>query len=109
MARSSSKAAMIPRGKHDDWIWPFSLIPRRWNTFASDVEPVKICGTEDPADHLDIPERGRWAVAGIGHLKIPAYFAATTRGGWHVRIGLLRYDYVNHYYTGPTLTIKKLK
>lgn len=98
---------MIPQGKHTDWIFPFSEIPRSWNAFASDVPPVKIAGTERPEDHLDIPEKGRWVIAGIERLKIPVYFALTTRSGWHFRIGLFRYDYEARYYTWPTFTLKR--
>lgn len=98
---------MIPNGRHDDWPWPFSYIPRRWTAFDSDIPPVKLCGTEtDP--HLDIPEQGKWVIAGVGEIKLPLYFALTTNSGWHFRIGI-RYDFLDRYYTFPSFTIKKLR
>ncbi len=100
---------MIPAGRHNDWWWPFSLIPRRWTAFNSDIPPVKIAGTERAQDHVDIPERGKWILAGVGNLKIPVYFAVTTKAGWHFRIGLFRYDYIDGYYQIFTFTIKRLR
>lgn len=98
----------IPAGRHTDWIWPLSYIPRNWTAFNSDVPPVKIAGTERLEDHLDIPERGKWVLAGVMNLRIPVYFALTTNSGWHFRVGLLRYDFVDEYYQIATFTIKKL-
>ncbi len=98
---------MIPAGRHDDWIWPFRYIPRSWTAFRSDISPVKIAGTA--AGHLDIPERGRWVLAGVEKLKIPVYFAITTSTGLHFRIGLFRYDYVDRYYELFPLSLKRLK
>ena len=100
---------MIPAGRHDDWIWPLCLIPRRWTAFGSDIPPIKIIGTERAEDHVDIPERGKWVIAGVCNLKIPVYFAATSVSGLHFRIGLFRYDYVDHYYEFFSLTLKRLK
>lgn len=97
----------IPSGNHSDWPWPFSYIPRNWTAFNSTIPPIKIAGTETD-EHLDIPERGKWVIAGFERRRIPVYFAMTTLSGWHFRIGLLRYDYVDHYYTGPTFTLKRL-
>jgi hypothetical protein len=98
----------IPTGNHTDWPFPFNRIPRSWTAFESTVPPVKIAGTERVEDNLDIPERGKWVIAGVGGLHIPVFFALTTTSGFHIRIGLLRYDYVDSYYTGPTFTIKQL-
>lgn len=99
----------IPPGRHTDWhfkpdwpvigpilgviTYPFGLIPRRWTAFESNTPPVKIWGTERVEDNLDIPERGRWVIAGVGNIKLPVYFAFTTTGGRNFRIGLFRYTY----------------
>ena len=112
---------MIPEGKHDDWrykpdipiigpilgilTWPLSQIPRHWTAFDSDIPPVKILGTAE--GHLDIPSRGTWALAGVGDIPIPVYFAITAENGTHFHIGLFRYDYNGHYYQIPSLTFKR--
>lgn len=98
----------LPEGRHDDWPLFFKYVPRSWNAIASDVPPVRIAGTEREEDHLDVPERGRWALAGFKRWKVPVYFAVTTKSGVHFRIGLLRFDYVDGYCTWPTFTVKRL-
>lgn len=90
---------MKPTGRHTDWPWPFSLIKRGWHTWSSEIEPVQICGNVPEGLHLDIPPRGCWAIAGVGRLPIPVFFAFKTSGGRYLRLALIRYDYVDHYYT----------
>lgn len=97
----------IPPGNHSDWPKLFRWVPRKWTAIEYSVPPVKIAGTERVEDNLDIPERGRWALAGIGNLKIPVYFALTTKTGWHFRIGLFRFDYSDFYYQVGTFKIGK--
>ena len=77
--------------KHDDWPWPFRYVPRSWTAF---------CG-KDPG-YKPIPEPGK----AVRHLW-PPYFAVTTKGRWHFRIGA-RWDDVDHYFQFPTFTIKKI-
>lgn len=89
----------IPSGKHNDWIWPFSLIPRGFNAVASENEPVKLLG--NATGHLDVPPKGTWVLAW------PLYFALRTKSGWHFRFGI-RYDYVDRYYTFPAIALKKI-
>jgi hypothetical protein len=91
---------MIPKGKHTDWVWPLSYIPRRWTAWSSTNEPRKIIGSA--TGHLDIPPRGTWVLAW------PPYFAVTLPNGAHFRLGF-RHDYQDHYYTFVPLTLKKLK
>ena len=89
----------IPTGKHSDWPWPLSLIPRGWNAWESDVPPVKIAGNVPWHKHLDVPARGQWAIAGYERVKIPVFFAFQTKRGRYMRLALIRYDYVDGYYT----------
>ncbi len=93
---------MIPAGRHTDWPWPLSLIPRRWTARESGRLPVKLLGTVPRDAHLDIPRPGQWVLAW------PLYFAITTENGVHFRIGIARYDYVDHYYQLGTLAWKRL-
>ncbi len=95
---------------HSDWPWPFSYIPRDWNAVPSQVKPVAIAHSNGLDKVDDIPNRGNWALT-----KVPSKpwyglnFALTTESGWHLRIGTFRYDFVDGYYTFPTLTVKKLE
>lgn len=82
------------------------MIPRRWTAFESDIPPLRIWGNAE--GHLDIPvENGTWAVAGVGNWKLPVHFAVRFQGGAVFAIGLQRYDYEDHYYTGPRLTWRR--
>lgn len=89
---------MIPKGRHTDWPWPFSFIPRSWNAWASNKLPKQLLG--NAKGHLDIPAPGEWTI------DWPPYVAIHRFSGWYARFGI-RYDYVDHYYTFPALTIKK--
>ncbi len=94
---------MIPEGPHRDWPWPLSYIPRRWTAWESTKLPVKLLGTVGEDEHLDIPKPGKWVLAW------PLYFAITTKNLFHFRVGLARYDFVDHYYQIGTITLKRLK
>ncbi len=89
---------MLPSGRHTDWIWPFSYIPRTWTSFLG-KPPRKLLGTSPEAK--PIPDSG-W------ELLWPLYFAARSKGGWYIRIGI-RWDDVDQYYTWPSFTIKHFK
>lgn len=91
---------------HDDWVWPFSYIPRSWTAVKSDTPPTELAKSDDLNKAPDVPNPGAWAVTTS---QYGINFAATTDSGWHFRIGTFRYDYVDKYYTFPTFTIKKLK
>lgn len=90
---------------HDDWIWPFSYIPRKWTAIVSDEKPTAVATSKGLDKVDDIPNPGEWALT---KSKFGLNFAATSENGWHFRIGTFRYDYVDGYYTFPTFTIKKL-
>ena len=81
----------LQNAKHDDWIWPFSYVPRAWTSY---------CGS-DPG-YKPIPEPGQQ----VSHLW-PPYYAITTENRWHFRIGA-RWDDVDHYYQFPSLVVKRV-
>ena len=99
-------------GRHDDWPWPLSSVPRRW-TAVSGNPPRKTFGTT-PLTRAEfngrqfrypkpIPPAGRW------HFTIwPLYFGMTTHSGWHFRLGV-RYDDIDGYYSWPSVTLKRYK
>lgn len=89
---------MLPTGKHDDWVWPLSYIPRHWTAFEG-KPPRQLAGSADPNGHLDITARGTWSLAW------PFHFTFYTHGGWMFAIGI-RYDYNDLYYNWPRFTLK---
>ena len=98
----------IPNTLHTDWLWPFSLVPRRKTAIESDVPPqvaAKSPGYPDSAN--EIPPAGHWVLQ--THPEYGFYFAFTNPDGWHFRVGSFRYDYVDHYYTFPTVALKRLE
>lgn len=99
---------MIPTGKHTDLPWPLSLIPRGFNAVQSNDPPHVVAHSPGAlVDHnADVPAPGNFT---FSTSKYGFNFALTTKGGWIFRIGTFRYDYVDHYYTFPTFTIKKEK
>jgi len=97
----------VPNRNHDDWIFPFSLIPRRWTSIPSDHPPTAIAHSRGLDKVDDIPNPGQWV---LERSRYGLYFALTTRSLWHFRLGSFRWDAVDHYYSVPfTFTIKKLK
>jgi len=90
---------MIPSGTHTDWPCLLSRIPRKWNAIDYEVEPMKICGNTEPDEHLDVPAPGHWVIAGFGRVPIPVHFAFQTRERRYLRLSLLRFDYVDRYYS----------
>lgn len=92
--------------RHDDWIWPFSYIPRRWTAVESEVEPTLVASSPGLDKPDDIPNPGNWALM---KSKYGLNFSAVSESGWLFSIGTFRYDYVDRYYQLPRFTIKKLK
>ena len=98
----------IAKGLHTDYLWPFSLIPRRWTSFCWRQPPQKLLGNQELTrfDKFDeeapkpIPKPGQWQISW------PLYFAFTTKSGWSFRIGA-RWDDVDFYYTFPAFRIWK--
>ena len=78
----------IPEGKHSDWPWPFSLLPRGFLAWYG-ASPRQIAG--NTKDLKPIPDQGNWIVTW------PLYFASQSKSGWHFRIGA-RWDDVDFYY-----------
>jgi len=93
----------IPEGNHNDWLWPFSYIPRKWTAIESEEPPTKIFGNTN--GNLDVPKPGQWTLSSSPYGPM---FAWTSVSGWHFRIGTARYDYVDRYYQFPTLALKKI-
>ena len=98
----------IPSGRHTDWPWLLSWVPRRWTAFESEIPPLQLFGNVPPGAHLDIPARGQWTIATIAHGNLPLYFAIRTKSNWYFRFGV-RFDYLNKYYTFPSIALKHYK
>jgi hypothetical protein len=98
-----SLTAAVPPGRHTDWPWPLSYIPRSWTAVESQRKPVQVLGTVGKGENLDVPKPGRFTLAW------PPYFAVTGPRGIHFRIGVARYDYVDEYYQIPTVALKRIK
>lgn len=115
--------AVLPPGlrtkPHGDYaVWPWSLIPRAATAFDFG-RPVLMFGNQgaeffDPARQAYFPkpigEPGSWQISRYPKLgpilgRVPAYFAFTTKDGWHFRDGV-RYDDVDHYCQWPSIAIK---
>ena len=99
--------------RHDDWPWPLSYIPRAWTSYCHgrfQTPPLRLWGdtplTVFPGTAWlypkPIPPPGHW------HFADPVYFAATSRGGWHFRLGA-RFGDVDNYYTIPSLALKRIQ
>lgn len=102
---------MKPTGRHKDWPWPLSYIPRSWTSFEA-APPRKWLGNAKLEHAIyqgkayaypkPIPDRGQW------WLGWPLYFALQTKGGWYFRIGI-RFDDRDFYFNWPAFTIKRFK
>ena len=97
-AGAKGRRLLIPTGKHTDWPWPLSLVPRKWTAIPSNNPPGTI------GDNTDVPPPGKWVLAWS---RFGFMFSFQTRGRWLFRIGTFRYDYVDRYYEILTLTLKK--
>jgi hypothetical protein len=107
--------------KHSDWPWLLSRIPRKWTAVRSERKPcglycIRFSSTprrlllglgffnRTDTGAYDVPEP-REAV--LAFSRFGFMFSFQTAKGWLFRIGSARYDYVDKYYTMPTLTLKK--
>jgi hypothetical protein len=92
--------------KHEDWIFPFSLIPRGWNAFRLEQPPLLIWGRKvyDITTYMysdnkirggaDPCQRSSWAIA----ITMPLHLSITFgRTGRYFRIGF-RWDTIDEYY-----------
>jgi hypothetical protein len=84
-------------GRHTDWPWLFSWVPRSWTTFKGSP-PKQLFGNVPNGEHLDIPPPGHWTITW------PPYFAFQTKSGWLFRIGI-RWDYNSGTYEFPSFKI----
>ena len=111
------------KGKnHNDYVWPFSYIPRAWTAFSVPWRPKKLLGNQKLRFILTntgkyygidpVPARGQWSIQGVKFAYwlpyIPMYFTITTKTGWHFSTGV-RYDSVDDYYQLFRLAFYKKK
>lgn len=97
----------VPSGKHNDLPWPLSLLPRNFNAIPSNDPPHVVAhsaGALKDGHNADVPAPGNFT---FSVSKYGFNFAWTTKGGTIFRIGTFRYDYVDHYYTLPTIALHK--
>jgi hypothetical protein len=98
----------IPGGNHNDWIWPFSLIPRRATAIVGPppTDVTYSANFDKVNHHPDIPNEGAWALS-----KHPEYGVsfAEVKNGVLFAAGTFRYDYVDGYYELGRFTIKKVR
>ena len=106
------------RGKrHNDWIFPFSLIPRGWTSFRLSQPPKLIWGYKvyDWIEYKyldgkrraapDPCQRTAWAFA----FTMPFHISFTIgKTGWYLRLGA-RYDTNDEYYTVPSFKLGKIE
>lgn len=85
--------------RHDDWLWPLSLIPRGWNAFCGDGP---IWHEEEGYESNPIPQPGfkcKHSIDKNGASR--KYWGVTFKWkflyGFHIRIGM-RFDDVDIYY-----------
>lgn len=95
-------------------------IPRSATSACFVEPPVMLLGSQkssSPAPNGEsgpgpIPERGTWQFSSVrikrGVPLFLGYFAITTENGWHFRFGC-RWNDVDHYYTFPSVSLKKIK
>lgn len=100
----------------EHWDYPAALrwVPRSWTSFQwgrprmilgnqgdrryNSPKPIGRPGTFQISRYPALPAPFRW---------MPLYFAATTPGGWHLRLGA-RWDDEDHYISLPSIAIKKI-
>lgn len=109
----------IAVGVHTDYRFEFfQSVPRSYTSRCFVSPPILILGNQehwarDRAGVIGpkpIPRKGEWQLSLVqwrqGWPVILPYFALTTIGGWHFRIGP-RWDDIDHYYTFPSFAIKQ--
>lgn len=98
----------IPTGNHNDWIWPFSLIPRSLTAIPGPPDGIEVTYSAnfDHAHHNpDVPNEGAWA---LSHHPKYGFSYARVCDGWLEAVGTFRYDYVDRYFEIDTIRIKRL-
>jgi hypothetical protein len=85
--------------RHSDWPRPLRWVPRSVFAFLSDSPPIKLLGNAHSVK--PIPDRGEWA------LFFPPAFMLQTKGGWYLRLALLRWDDLDRYYALLSATVKR--
>lgn len=111
------------RGKrHNDFPWPLKWVPRGWTAFKWG-KPRLVSGYVNPWHHAEqddlvqafgdgphpkpITSPGTWQLSRFpGGPWWAWYFAFTTRGGTHFRIGA-RWDDVDGYVEWPSVAVKR--
>jgi hypothetical protein len=100
---------------HGDYLF-FKSIPVSWSSFRFSEPPKLLIGNnllfhkgrDGGYGPAPIPQKGGWQIAVIqektGWPIFLPYFAITTGGGWHFRIGC-RWDDVDHYYVFPSIAV----
>lgn len=106
---------------HEDYgFWPFNKVPRAATAFRFGA-PRRMWGNQtnfaavyNSVPHviapMPIPNPGSWQVSRFPDLgpilgRIPAYFAFTTKSGFHFRDGI-RWDDIDHYCQWPSTATK---
>ena len=89
----------VPPGRHTDFIWPFSYIPRAWTAHKSCKPPITVFGNDHDADADDVPDPGHKVFQFSP--KYGFMFSFQTKHHFLFRFGTMRYDFVDHYYEWP--------
>lgn len=101
---------------HNDYPWGLRWVPRGWTAFKwgkpriclgrlikDDIEEAMKVGGPKP-----ITSPGTWQLSRFPDGPWYAwYFAFTTKGGWHFRVGA-RWDDVDDYVEMPSIAIKRV-
>lgn len=102
---------MLPTGRHDDWIFPLSLISRSATSFEA-PPPKKWFGNAALKQITwegkvysyppPIPDQGQWWFGSR------FAFAWRGKGRWYVRVMLFgRFDDLALYFSWPSFTVKR--
>lgn len=92
---------------HEDWTFPFNLVPRAWTSYKLFQPPRLLFGYKvlDWTKGGPNPcQRHAWS----WYVSWPLYFTITFGNtGWYMRIGC-RWDDNDEYYTIPSFVIKRI-
>jgi hypothetical protein len=89
----------VLKTNHSDWLKAFQWVPRRLTTWVGPAPTVKDIIAGNVTELKPIPLDGEWYV-------MRGYFASTSKGGLHFRIGW-RWDNVDSYWT-LSFSLKKV-
>lgn len=101
----------IAQNEHGDYkLWGTHWIPRTLTSMHF-VEPPYVLVSNQADPTKPVPEKGAWQLTAVqvkkGWPLFLPYFAFTSASGIHFRAGC-RYDDVDHYYTFPSIALKKI-